>query len=102
MAWTECKRKHTDDQGNTDTIGRYADCDEVSFDGGNTWVHACRDHDFTVEIGRGEKGAYRDVRHCETLAQAFLWYNGINIGNGYKKRLRIDGKTVARYADVGW
>jgi hypothetical protein len=44
---------------------------------------------FLVEIGRHAKGAYRP-RYSITgnLAQAVSYFNGINIGNGYKKRLR--------------
>lgn len=44
---------------------------------------------FLVEVGRGPKGAYT-TRYSFTgnLAQAVLHFNGINIGNGYKKRLR--------------
>ena len=43
---------------------------------------------FEVQIGRGQ-GAYT-TRYSFTgnLAQACLYYRGINIGNGYKKRLR--------------
>jgi hypothetical protein len=44
---------------------------------------------FLVEVGRGPKGAYH-TRYTLTgnLAQAVVYFNGINIGNGYKKRLR--------------
>lgn len=44
---------------------------------------------FLVEVGRGEKGAYR-TRYSFTgnLAQAVMYYRAINIGCGYKKRLR--------------
>ena len=47
---------------------------------------------FLVEVGRGPKGAYT-TRYSFTgnLAQAVTYYNGINIGNGYKKRLRAPG-----------
>jgi hypothetical protein len=43
---------------------------------------------FLVEVGR-YSGAYR-TRYVITgnLAQAVLYFNGINIGRGYKKRLR--------------
>ena len=42
---------------------------------------------FLVQIGRG-KSAYK-TRYCITgnLGQAVAYYNGLNIGNGYKKRL---------------
>lgn len=42
---------------------------------------------FEVQVGRN-RGAYK-TRYAFTgnLTQAVLWYRGINIGNGYKKRL---------------
>ena len=44
--------------------------------------------EFLVQVGKGEKGAYK-TRYAITgsLAQAVLYFNGINIGNGFKKRL---------------
>jgi hypothetical protein len=44
--------------------------------------------EFLVEIGR-HQGSYA-TRYAFTgnLAQAVLYFNAINIGNGYKKRLR--------------
>ena len=44
--------------------------------------------EFLVQVGKGSKGAYR-TRYSFTgnLYQAVLYYNCINIGNGYKKRL---------------
>ena len=43
---------------------------------------------FLVQVGRGDKGRYT-TRYSVTgdLSQAVLYYNGLNIGNGYKKRL---------------
>lgn len=44
---------------------------------------------FLVEIGRYSKGAYRPPYSITgNLSQAVAYFNGINIGNGYKKRLR--------------
>ena len=45
------------------------------------------DTKFEVQIGRG-KGAYA-TRYTfrGELARAVMYYRGINIGNGYKKRL---------------
>ena len=42
---------------------------------------------FLVQVGKG-KSEYK-TRYCITgnLVQAVMYYNGINIGNGYKKRL---------------
>ena len=43
---------------------------------------------FIVQVGRFKKGSYKDRYYTKgDLAQAVLRYNGINIGNGYKKRL---------------
>ena len=44
--------------------------------------------EFLVQVGRGKKGAYQ-TRYTERgdLRKALFWYMGINIGNGYKKRL---------------
>lgn len=47
-----------------------------------------KDTEFLVQVGRGPKGSYRNRYSIKgNLAQAVMWYNGINIGNGYKKRL---------------
>jgi len=42
---------------------------------------------FEVQIGKGKKGAYELKYKTQIEGQAILLYNGINIGNGYKKRL---------------
>ena len=45
---------------------------------------------FVVDVGYGEKGGYVDRRyHGPYATDAVFAYRGINIGNGYKKRLRI-------------
>ena len=48
----------------------------------------CTSTQFMVQVGRYTKGAYK-TRHCfvGNLAMAVAYYNAINIGNGYKKRL---------------
>lgn len=44
--------------------------------------------EFLVQVGKGPKGAYKTrYRVVGNLGQAVLYYKGINIGNGYKKRL---------------
>jgi hypothetical protein len=44
--------------------------------------------DFLVQVGKGSKGAYQTRYSFKgNLYQAVMYYNGINIGNGYKKRL---------------
>lgn len=50
------------------------------------------DTEFLVQIGYGKKGAYiTQYRTQGDLAQAIFLYNAINIGLGYKKRLRAPG-----------
>jgi hypothetical protein len=44
---------------------------------------------FLIEVGKGDKGAYRPLYTIiGNIAQAHIHYRGINVGNGYKKRLR--------------
>lgn len=40
-----------------------------------------------VQVGRYNKGAYKNRYTLHQAAQAMLYYHGINIGMGYKKRL---------------
>lgn len=48
----------------------------------------CSKTEFLVQVGRGPRGAYKTRYRFEgNLAQAVAYYRGINIGNGYKKRL---------------
>jgi hypothetical protein len=48
----------------------------------------CDTTEFLVQVGRYSKGAYRTrYRFMGKLGQAVAYYNAINIGNGYKKRL---------------
>ena len=52
----------------------------------------------TVEVGKGEKGSYKTKYRLKSPGQAVLYFNGINIGNGYKKRLRLhnrDSKPIS-------
>lgn len=43
---------------------------------------------FLVQVGRYRKGSFK-TRYTFTgeLGRAVMFYNGINLGNGYKKRL---------------
>ena len=60
----------------------------------------CTATEFLVQVGKG-KGAYQTrYRFTGKLEQAVLYYRGINIGNGYKKRLyapSFNKPTLARY-----
>ena len=45
------------------------------------------DTEFLVQLGKG-KGSYKTRYSFKgKLAQAVLYYNGLNVGYGYKKRL---------------
>jgi hypothetical protein len=45
---------------------------------------------FLVQVGRGRKGAYKTSYNCgPNLARAMMYFNGINIGNGYKARVFV-------------
>jgi len=45
---------------------------------------------FLVQVGRYSKGAYKTkYRFYGAFNQAVLYYNGINIGYGYKKRIFV-------------
>ena len=52
---------------------------------------------FRVEVGKGKRQSYKP-RYTFTgnLGQAVFYYAGINIGNGYKKRLTMNGQVLAR------
>ena len=50
-----------------------------------------------VEVGKGSKGKYDSRYTLDNPQQSMAYYNGINIGNGYKKRLvllRAENLTV--------
>lgn len=48
-----------------------------------------------VQVGKG-KGSYKTRYSFDNENRARMWYKCINIGNGYKKRLIINGKVVER------
>lgn len=50
---------------------------------------------------RKRGGRYRTRVMTQKRAQAWLLYDGINIGTGYAKRLLCDGVTVAHYSAIG-
>jgi hypothetical protein len=48
---------------------------------------------FLVQLGKG-KGSYQTKWHFKgSLSQAVSYYNGLNIGNGYKKRLLMPSSS---------
>lgn len=53
---------------------------------------------YQIQVGKN-KSRYENVYVIiGNSTQAVMYYKGINIGNGYKKRLLIDGKVAARNA----
>ncbi len=44
--------------------------------------------EFLIQVGKGKKGSYKThYTITGNLIQAVIIFNGINLGNGYKKRL---------------
>ena len=68
---------------------------------GKDWSYSAEDF-WIVEVGKGPKGGYQSRYRADTPHRGMWYYSGINIGNGYKKRLSLitGGKkvTVARSA----
>jgi hypothetical protein len=61
---------------------------EYDYEPGDLWC---------VEVGRGPRGAYKPRYTLDLLYKAVGWYDGINIGLGYKKRLvleRANGQRI--------
>ena len=53
---------------------------------------------FYVQTGRNKKSRYTTkYKIVGNINQAAFWYIGINIGNGYKKRLVMDNKVLIRH-----
>lgn len=51
---------------------------------------------FQVQVGKG-KGSYKDkYTFTGDIRKAAFYYECINIGNGYKKRLCMNGKAIVR------
>lgn len=63
------------------TILRHAFLDSRS-------IHYTSKTKFLVQVGKGPKGSYK-TKYAFTgnLGQCMIHYNGINLGNGYKKRV---------------
>ncbi len=55
---------------------------------------------YQVEVTktRHPKSGYRIVYTADTEYVAAFYYSGINIGNGYKKRLRRNGTIIRKEA----
>lgn len=55
---------------------------------------------FEVQVGKG-RGRYNTrIAFVGEFARAAWHYNMINIGNGYKKRLQMSGRTLVSYKSL--
>jgi hypothetical protein len=62
------------------------------------WIGYSSETVFLVQVGKGPKGAY-DLHQWSfkgKLYRAINFYNGINIGLGYKKRVVMCGHILAK------
>jgi hypothetical protein len=50
---------------------------------------------YTVEVGKG-RSSYRVRYRLDSLTHAVMYYNGLNVHSGYKKRLRGPNGEVLR------
>lgn len=53
----------------------------------NKAIAYCSETVFLVQIGKGKSSYKTKWSFRGNLSQAVKWYNGLNIGYGYKKRL---------------
>lgn len=62
---------------------------------GKDWSYNVGDR-WKVEVGKGEKGKYHSRYTLDTPHMAMRYFNAINIGRGFKKRLSLvqNGKKV--------
>jgi hypothetical protein len=44
------------------------------------------------------KGAYVNRLTTNNEGQAYFYYRCLNMGNGYRKRLCLNGRTIEKYA----
>lgn len=51
---------------------------------------------YQVQVGRYDSRYENVYVFYGNHTQAWLYFQSINIGNGYKKRLLVDGKVAAR------
>lgn len=59
----------------------------ATLDGKHIAYHS--DTEFLIQVGKN-RGAYKTrYRIVGDIGQAVFWYKGINVGNGYKKRLYV-------------
>jgi len=63
----------------------------------------CSETVFIIQLGKGPKGSYKTrMTFKGDLPRAVLWYNSLNIGYGYKKRLFMPSSAknpvLARHA----
>jgi len=54
----------------------------------------CDETEFFVQVGRGRSAYKTRYVFKGNFHQAFLCYRGVNVGNGYKKRLLMPSCSV--------
>jgi hypothetical protein len=60
-------------------------CKTATIDGKR--IGYCTETEFLVQVGKGKSGYKTKYRIKGNLDQAIMWYRGINLGPGFKKRL---------------
>lgn len=45
--------------------------------------------EFLVQVGKGKSAYKTRYRFVGNIGQAIMYYKGVNVGNGYKKRLIV-------------
>lgn len=65
---------------------------KVELDGKEVAYHSATE--FLVQVGYKKSGYKTQYKIVGNLAQAVLFYRGINVGNGYKKRLLMPACTL--------
>lgn len=56
----------------------------------------CSLTEFRVQIGKGRSSYKTQYKFIGNLVTAFMYFRGINIGNGFKKRLLMNDKVLCR------
>lgn len=64
-----------------------------------TMIAYCSGTVFCVQVGKGNKAGYKTRYTFKgNFDKARFYYESINIGRGYKKRLVMSGKVLAKEA----
>lgn len=66
-------------------------CKEATLD--NKRIGYCTETEFLVQVGKGTSGYKTKYRIIGNFGRAFMNYEGINLGPGFKKRLLMPGSS---------